>query len=132
MLNGVKPIPYIKEHIIKGDTGDGIPNILSDDDALINKDKRQKPLSKKKIQNWLTKTRPEDFGVDEQIVKNYKRNQLLIDLSYTPKELKDQILEIYRTQKVASGREILNYFMKNDLKLLMEHLAAEGSNLKLI
>ena len=122
LLNGVKPIPYIKEHIIKGDTGDGIPNILSDDDALINKDKRQKPLSKKKIQNWLTKTRPEDFGVDEQIVKNYKRNQLLIDLSYTPKELKDQILEIYRTQKVASGREILNYFMKNDLKLLMEHL----------
>ena len=78
LLNRVKPIPYIKEHIIKGDTGDGIPNILSDDDALINKDKRQKTLSKKKIQNWLTKTRPEDFGVDEQIVKNYKRNQLLI------------------------------------------------------
>jgi len=122
LLNGVKPIPYIKEHIIKGDVGDGIPNILSDDDAIINKDKRQKPLSKKKIQYWLSKTKPEDFGVDERIVKNYKRNQLLIDLSYTPKELRDQILEVYKNQKVASGREILNYFMKNDLKLLMEHL----------
>ena len=122
MLNGINPIPYIKEHIIKGDTGDGIPNILSDNDSLINKSKRQKPLSKKKIQEWIRRASPEDFGVDEKVVKNYHRNQLLIDLSYTPKDLKDQILDVYNNQKVASGRDILNYFMKNDLKLLMEHL----------
>ena len=122
MLNGINPIPYIKEHIIKGDTGDGIPNILSDNDSLINKSKRQKPLSKKKSQEWIRRVSPEDFGVDEKVVKNYHRNQLLIDLSYTPKDLKDQILDVYNNQKVASGRDILNYFMKNDLKLLMEHL----------
>ena len=108
MLNGINPIPYIKEHIIKGDTGDGIPNILSDNDSLINKSKRQKPLSKKKIQEWIRRVSPEDFGVDEKVVKNYHRNQLLIDLSYTPKDLKDQILDVYNNQKVASGRDILN------------------------
>ena len=43
------PRLYLMQHILKGDSGDGVPNVLSDDDVFINEDKRQKPLSKKKM-----------------------------------------------------------------------------------
>ena len=60
MLNGIDPIEYLKEHIIRGDKGDGIPNILSADDCIVN-GVRQKPISKKKVANWLVQD-PHDFN----------------------------------------------------------------------
>ena len=51
-INGVDPVVYIKEHILKGDRSDGIPNVLSPDhtftDAL-----RQRPLTSKRIESIL-------------------------------------------------------------------------------
>ena len=52
MLNGKNPDLYLKEHIIKGDRSDGIPNVLSDDNTFVDKI-RQKPLTKKKIRTWV-------------------------------------------------------------------------------
>lgn len=121
MLVEKNPNTYIKEHIIKGDVGDGIPNILSDDDCFVDEEKRQKPLSKKKITDWINKS-INDFNVSETIINNYERNKKLIDLSYTPDDLKKEILSSYNEQETASGRGILNYFMKNDLKNLMDVL----------
>lgn len=121
MLVEKNPNTYIKEHIIKGDVGDGIPNILSDDDCFVDEEKRQKPLSKKKIADWINKS-INDFNVSETIINNYERNKKLIDLSYTPDDLKKEILSSYNEQETASGRGILNYFMKNDLKNLMDVL----------
>lgn len=121
MLVEKNPNAYIKEHIIKGDVGDGIPNILSDDDCFVDEEKRQKPLSKKKIADWINKS-INDCNVSETIINNYERNKKLIDLSYTPDDLKKKILSSYNEQKTASGRGILNYFMKNDLKNLMDVL----------
>ena len=43
------PENFLLEHIIKGDSSDGIPNILSDDDVFVEENKRQKPCGKKKI-----------------------------------------------------------------------------------
>lgn len=121
MLVEKNPNAYIKEHIIKGDVGDGIPNILSDDDCFVDEEKRQKPLSKKKIADWINKS-INDCNVSETIINNYERNKKLIDLSYTPDDLKKKILSSYNEQETASGRGILNYFMKNDLKNLMDVL----------
>lgn len=121
MLVEKNPNTYIKEHIIKGDVGDGIPNILSDDDCFVDEEKRQKPLSKKKIADWINKS-INDCNVSETIINNYERNKKLIDLSYTPDDLKKEILSSYNEQETASGRGILNYFMKNDLKNLMDVL----------
>jgi len=50
------PALYIKEHILKGDRSDGIPNVLSDDNVFIE-GRRQKPLSKKKLNNWVNEKR---------------------------------------------------------------------------
>ena len=35
------PEGFLIEHMVKGDSSDGIPNVLSDDDAIINPDKKQ-------------------------------------------------------------------------------------------
>ena len=43
------PEKFLLEHIIKGDVSDGVPNILSDDDVFVNKEKRQKPCGGKKV-----------------------------------------------------------------------------------
>jgi len=84
---GENPSLYIKEHILKGDRSDGIPNILSDDNVFIE-GRRQKPLSKKKINSWVEEVFM-TFTEEEQ--KNYDRNRKLIDLSCIPHELEDKI-----------------------------------------
>ena len=46
------PQEYIYEHILRGDTSDGIPNFLSPDDTFVNRIK-QKPVAKKKLAGWI-------------------------------------------------------------------------------
>ena len=54
---GETPSIYIKEHILKGDRSDGIPNVLSDDDVFVE-GRRQRPLTKKKIASWVDEVFP--------------------------------------------------------------------------
>ena len=42
------PRYYLQTHIVRGDKGDGVPNILSDDNVFVE-GFRQKPMSKKKV-----------------------------------------------------------------------------------
>ena len=44
-VNGSVPLEYLREHIIKGDRSDGVPNVLSPDDTF-TESKRQKPIRK--------------------------------------------------------------------------------------
>jgi hypothetical protein len=119
-LKEANPVRFLKEHIIKGDRGDGIPNILSSDDTFIA-EARQKPVVEKKLNTWVEQN-PEDF-CDATMLKNYRRNESLIDLSKVPTEFSDKILETYRAPRQVKGKDkILNYFIKNRMKLLMEHI----------
>ena len=113
---GEDPTIYIKEHILKGDRSDGIPNVLSDDNVFIE-GRRQRPLSKKKIESWVNEVFM-TFTEEEQ--KNYNRNRQLIDLSCIPPELEEKIINEFIDAKVASRDKILNYFMTKKLKTLIE------------
>jgi len=113
---GENPSLYIKEHILKGDRSDGVPNILSDDNVFIE-GRRQRPLSKKKINNWVEEVFM-TFTEEEQ--KNYDRNRKLIDLSCIPHELEDKINNEFLNVKVASRDKILGYFINKKLKTLIE------------
>ena len=113
---GENPSLYIKEHILKGDRSDGIPNILSDDNVFIE-GRRQRPLSKKKINSWVEEVFM-TFTEEEQ--KNYDRNRKLIDLSCIPHELEDKINNEFNDVKVASRDKILGYFINKKLKTLIE------------
>ena len=115
---GENPSLYIREHILKGDRSDGIPNVLSDDNVFIE-GRRQRPLSKKKIEAWCNEIVP-TFNEEEQ--KNYDRNKQLIDLSCVPKELEDKINREFDTFEVATRDKILGYFINKKLKTLIESI----------
>ena len=112
------PIIYIREHILKGDRSDGIPNILSDDNVFIE-GRRQTPLSKKKIEGWVNEVVP-TFTDEQQ--KNYERNRQLIDLNYIPKEIEDNINREFNDVEVATRDKILGYFINKKLKTLIESI----------
>lgn len=111
------PHRFLREHIMKGDRGDGIPNFLSEDSTIISK-KRQKPLASKKLDSWID-LEPEKF-CDDQMLKNYRRNEALVDLEQVPDEVSEKILEQYENYKPAKRSGLLNYFIKNRLKNLMD------------
>ena len=113
---GENPSLYIREHILKGDRSDGIPNVLSDDNVFIE-GRRQRPLSKKKIEAWCNEIVP-TFNEEEQ--KNYDRNKQLIDLGCIPRELEDKINREFDTFEVATRDKILGYFINKKLKTLIE------------
>ena len=113
------PRRFLLEHIMKGDRGDGIPNFLSEDSCIINK-KRQKPLATKKLDIWVDLP-PEQF-CDDTMLRNYKRNEALVDLEQVPEEISDKILEQYRNYQIPKRGGLLNYFIKNKLKNLMDSI----------
>ena len=117
-VSGFDPTIYLKEHILKGDTSDGVPNILSPDNTFVD-GLRQRPLSRKKIQSWLL-----GGGSDwnDEVKRNFQRNSTLIDLSRTPEELKNQIRLEYNNAPHGDRSKLLNYFMKNKLKELTENI----------
>ena len=115
---GENPSLYIREHILKGDRSDGIPNVLSDDNVFIE-GRRQRPLSKKKIEAWCNEIVP-TFNEEEQ--KNYDRNKKLIDLNCIPREFEDKINREFDTFEVATRDKILGYFINKKLKTLIESI----------
>ena len=118
-VNGQDPHLYIREHILKGDRSDGIPNFLSADDTFVN-ELRQKPLAKKKIATWVDLD-PSDFCTEEML-RNYQRNKTLIDLECIPSELKEKILISYLKPAIGERSKLLNYFIQKRLKTLTESI----------
>ena len=115
------PYKYIREHIIRGDRGDGVPNFLSPDDVFVS-EQRQKPLVKKKLSDWLDINRnPEDF-CDANMLRNYRRNETLVDLSFVPEEMESEILDEYNKQPIGDMSKVFDYFIKNRMILLMEEI----------
>ena len=116
MINGINPDDYLKEHVLKGDTSDGVPNVLSPDNSFVD-GIRQKPLSKKKIAAMIDGNFPND-----EIKRNFQRNKTLIDLGCVPDELRTEILVTYKDAPENSRSKLLNYFIKQRLKTLTESI----------
>lgn len=113
------PALFLKEHIMRGDAGDGVPNFLSQDDCFVM-GIRQTPITSKKLNEWVTKT-PEEF-CDSRMLRNYSRNKQLIDLSMIPVEIKEKVMNEYNKQSNKDKKDLFNYFVKNKLKNLIEHI----------
>jgi 5'-3' exonuclease len=114
------PKQYVKEHIIKGDRGDGIPNFLSPDNVFALGG-RQKSINTKKLSEWLNQN-PEDFCTNEILLRGYKRNQMLVDLDFIPEALKASIVEKYDSTKTGSKQKMMTYFIEKRMKNLIEVL----------
>lgn len=112
------PEVFLKEHIMKGDSGDGVPNILSADNTFVLGE-RQRPLTAKKIEKYMKMTPNE---METVIAKNYIRNAQLIDLNYIPDEIKEKVMESYKNQANKDRSKLMNYFVANKLRNLTEHI----------
>jgi len=119
-VNGENPGGYLKEHIFKGDTSDGVPNVLSPDNTFTD-GLRQKPLTKKKITSWLEHDF-DDVAPNDEVKRNYQRNRKLIDLTYTPEELSSEIINTYKEAPYGDRSKLLNYFIQKRLRNLTESI----------
>lgn len=111
------PKRYLEEHILKGDTIDGIPNILSPDNCFVVGE-RQRPLTQKKILDILQ----DNYLMDEHLTRNHARNKTLIDLSEIPDDLQEKIMTSFNSQE-KNRTKLMNYFIANRLRNLMEHIS---------
>ena len=116
-----EPLPSVqlKQMIIRGDKGDGVPNILTKDDVFVVGG-RQKPITEAKIINWLNQD-PTEF-CNEEMLRNYSRNESLIDLTKIPQQIVSEILDKYETTQAKSKSVFMNYMIANKLKNLIEVL----------
>ena len=112
------PVESLYDKTIRGDTGDGVPNILSSDDTLITEGKRQTPVTKKKMELWRGK-KPEEF-CNEAMLRNYHRNKTMVDLRETPESIRINIVNQYDNQEAGDRSQLWNYFIDNRLKNLMD------------
>ena len=120
-VNGYDPNVYIQEHILKGDTSDGIPNVLSPDNTF-TEGLRQRPLSRKKIESWVGADDEYIPTWSDEVKRNYQRNSMLIDLTNTPEDIEDKILKEYKDAPSGNRSKLLNYFMKYKLRELTENI----------
>ena len=110
------PVLELKEKIIRGDKGDGIPNMFSPSDCFV-RDLRQKPITKGTLEKYL-KEDVKNYSYDD--LTNFGRNQTLIDLSFIPQDIKEKIINNYDESKPASRQKLLNYFIEKKLRNLMD------------
>lgn len=119
------PKLYLREHIIKGDRSDGIPNIMSPDSVFVNGG-RQKPIRKNKIAELasvdLECVEECDVFEDEEHKRNWMRNRQLVDLKMIPKDLRDNIEQTFADYDTNDRSKLFNYFVQNKLSNLMENI----------
>lgn len=118
------PERFLIEHILRGDSGDGIPNFLSDDDTFVAPDKRQKKMYQVKVEQWVNQLidKDEKDVLDKAQIRNWNRNRQLIDLSVVPADIQQQALDQYEQQADKGRSKLFNYFIKYDLKKLTESI----------
>ena len=111
----------LHEKIVRGDVGDGIPNIMSDDNVFVDEGRRQKPVTKKKVDAWYELD--PDMYCTAEMLRNYKRNKQLVDLGEVPESIRINITKQFETTQVGERSRLLTYFVNHRLKNLTESLS---------
>ena len=111
----------LHEKLVKGDVGDGVPNIMSDDNVFVDEGRRQKPITKKKVDAWFELD--PDMYCSSEMLRNYNRNKQLVDLGEVPESIRINIRTQFETTAVGDRKRLLTYFINHRLKNLTESLS---------
>ena len=110
---------WMIEHVVKGDSGDGIPNILSADDVFMIGE-RQKSVSSKRLEEFF------DKGFDacrtDEERRNWQRNETLVNFKFIPEDIKESILEAFEVKPTGDKNAIMNYLIKKKCRLLLNEI----------
>lgn len=117
-INHVSPKAYLKEHTIRGDRGDGIPNFLSPSDAFVE-GIRQKPISKKSVEVWLTQL-PEEICTNAEMGERWELNDRLVNLDRIPQLLVNDIETAFKKEPRGERKKLYNYMVMNKLSRLID------------
>ena len=113
----ISPEKYLFEHIIRGDKGDGIPNVLSADDSIVT-GTRQKAIRQDKVDIWY-----KDFDAmpqDAEFKTNYERNRKLVSFDCIPTSIKESIINTYTDKPTKDKSQLLNFFVEHKMKNMLE------------
>lgn len=111
----------LMEKIVKGDPGDGIPNILSPDGVFLEEGSRQKPISSKRLTEFFENGFLACKNDEER--RNFHRNTALVDYQHIPENIRAEILDIYKNTEIKGNKaKIMKYLMDNRCKNLMEDI----------
>ena len=113
------PIRYLQEKVLKGDSGDGVPNVLSEDAVFANGG-RQTALRKSKIEELIEHSPL--YSTDQTLKERFIRNSRLIDFDYIPSEIETAILKEYNNSKDFMKGNLFNFLMFNGCALLVEKI----------
>ena len=115
----MNPQKYLKEKIIKGDRGDGIPNILTDDNVF-EEGRKQNMISSKRLNEFLSHDLTKYY--DSDVKNRYMRNRMLIDFNYIPDVIRQSILDEYDKPVQGSIGKVFDYLIKHRYGLLVEDI----------
>jgi len=117
-LSERNPIRELQEKVLRGDSGDGVPNVLSSDDVFVRDGGRQKPLSSKTVEIWIKYFDSLQTIMDGTTYAQFCRNRNMIDLSCIPVEISKKIMETYKTTPIAPKMKVLNYLISKKCAML--------------
>ena len=111
---------FMVEHIVKGDSGDGVPNIFSKDDVFVSGE-RQKVCSAKRLAEFIENGEAACRNDEEK--RNYARNQTLVDFFFIPEDVSEDIIKAYLNNTPNNDKmKIMNYLMENRCRLLLDEI----------
>jgi hypothetical protein len=111
---------FMIEHIVKGDAGDGIPNIFSKDDVFVVGE-RQKVCSAKRLAEFIENGEAACRNDEEK--RNWKRNSTLVAFEFIPEDVSEDIIKSYlNTTPNTDKMKIMNYLMENRCRLLLDEI----------
>ena len=111
-----RPEEFLIEHTLRGDKSDGIPNILSNDNCMVE-GIRQTPLRKPVFDAYMRMT----IESDDKYYRNYLRNQTLIDFDFIPEDVESRILKEYEKTEVIQGK-VFDYLRTHRLDDLLTNV----------
>ncbi len=122
-----------KTHIIRGCSGDGVPNILSDNDTFINPDKRQKPMRQKRLDELLGLSEKQLLNtLTEDQKNNYERNKAVVTFDNWTEEqidvMENHYDEVIKSRNSFSLNSLMTYFAKNKMRYLASCIKDFGSH----
>jgi hypothetical protein len=124
MIEDKNPHKYLFEHILRGDSSDGVPNVLSPDDVFTSGG-RQTSLRSTKIDEWYQTPDNLQSVMPAEIYTNYLRNKKMIDLSCIPEDIKESIVTTYNSVPETPNSKVFSYLVKKRCSNMLVSCANE-------